>query len=109
MFRCLPDDPKIQEMDDIVRTWMFFSWAEDKEEQSVLLRNQGCLIGSFWNAKAAQEMLGFGDSQTISVSEEEVDEAFQKYVVEDRIKKEELKKIPKKKKKKRLVLKKENS
>ena len=76
MFQCLPDDPKIMKMDDMVKNWMFYSWVEDRTEESLLLRNQGCLIGSFWNPKAAQEILGIGNSKRISVSDENFDKAF---------------------------------
>ena len=95
MFQCLPDDPRIKEMDDTTKTWIFFSWLEDKDEHSLLLRNQGCLIGSFWNPKAAEELLGIGNSHKMSVSDEEADKAFQ-FVVDDRLRVEAEKNAPKK-------------
>lgn len=76
MFQCLPEDPKIMKMDEVVKNWMFFSWVEDKNEQSILLRNQSCLIGSFWNPKAAKEVLGIGDSRKVSVSDDDFEKAF---------------------------------
>ena len=100
MFQCLPDDPKIMEMDDMVKNWMFYSWAEDRAEKSLLLKNQGCLIGSFWNPKAAQEILGVGDSKRISVSDENYEKAF------ELVQKGVPKKAPKnKRKRKKLVFK----
>jgi hypothetical protein len=94
MFNCLPNDPKIAEMDDLIKTWMFFSWLEDKDEEHNLFKNLGCLIGYFWNPKAAREMLGYNEGEKISVSEEDFDKSV-KYV--ETYKKDSTKKRRKKK------------
>jgi hypothetical protein len=75
MFNCTPNDPKILEMDEITKSWMFFSWIEDKSEKTNLLKNLGCLIGSFWNPKGAKELLGIKDENTASVSNDDFEKA----------------------------------
>jgi hypothetical protein len=86
-------------MDDVTKAWMFFNWAEDTSEQNVLLRNQGCLIGSFWNPEAAREIMGEGIKK-ITTTDQEADNAWQ-FVVNQR----ENEQKPSKKKKKKIRIK----
>ena len=43
-----------------MKTWFYYSWLEDKEEESKKLKSLGCLIGSFWNPQGAKELMGEG-------------------------------------------------
>jgi len=76
MFRCEPDDPRITEMDDIKKTWMYYSWLESQGEENLRLRRLGCLIGSFWNPEAAKEMLGIGVNK-VAVSDEQFEKSIE--------------------------------
>ena len=77
MFNCLPNDPKVTEMNDAVKTWIFYSWIEDRSEQTTLLKNLGCLVGSFWNPEAAKKMLGINDGKDVSVSDEDFEKSIE--------------------------------
>jgi len=62
-FRLLPDDPAIEDMNPMLRAWMFYSWLEDYGDEFKLLENQSYLIGSFINPEAVRKMLGEGQKQ----------------------------------------------
>lgn len=66
----MPDDPDIENMDPIMRAWMFYNWIEDYNDESKLLENQGYLVGSFINPEAVKKALG-KDSKTFKASDEE--------------------------------------
>lgn len=92
-------------MDDITKTWMFFSWQEDTTEENLRYRNLGCLIGSFWNPKMADDIMGFESSSsdsleggnTVKVTEEQFDYIYDKFVKNQETKKD--KKLLRKKRK----------
>ena len=71
---------------------------EDKYEESIKLRNQACLIGSFWNAEAARKIMD-DDANTIAVSDEDFEKATQ-YMIEQNRKP---KKQPRRRNKKKIV------
>jgi len=101
MYGCEPTDPRIANMDDVTRTWMYFSWLESQSEENLKLRKVGCLIGSFWNPQAAKEILGVDDGSKISTTEDEFEAAFEKYVRKPREEAEAQKAIPKNRRKRR--------
>ena len=82
----MPTSSKIRNIDNVTKNWMFFSWLEDRIEKNELTHKQICLLGSFWNPKAAQEMLGMGDSRKVSVSDKDFENAV-KYVANAKPKK----------------------
>jgi len=73
MFKKFPDDPEIENMDPIMRAWMFHNWIEDFYDEHKTLENQGYLIGSFINPELVQRVLG-KDSETFVSSDKEFDE-----------------------------------
>jgi len=79
---------------------MFYNWIEDQLEESERTHKEICLLGSFWNPEAAKELLGIGNSQKVSVSDEDFEKAVE-YVSNTR------KETPKskRKRKKKLVIK----
>lgn len=68
----MPDDPEIEDMDPIMKAWMFYSWIEDYNDEFKLLENQGYLIGSFINPEAVRKLLG-KDTTTYASTDEEFD------------------------------------
>jgi len=68
----MPDDPEIEDMDPIMKAWMFYNWAEDYNDEFKLLENQSYLIGSFTNPEAVRKMLG-KDTEIHRSSNEEFD------------------------------------
>lgn len=85
-------------MDPILKAWMFYSWAEDYNDENKILENQGYLIGSFINPEAVKRALGAGD-KTFASTDEEFDR-FSKQLLE--YNKEADKKLKKRKRKSKL-------
>ena len=52
---CFPDDPEIENMDPVMRAWMFYNWLEDFQDENKLLENQSYLIGSFINPELVKK------------------------------------------------------
>ncbi len=92
-----PDDDRIENMDPITKLWMYENWLEDYKDKSELAKNHAYLLGSFWDPKAVQEMMGTSGN-TISSS----DEDFEKST--DLIRQEkQYKKVPIKKRRRRTI------
>lgn len=51
------DDPWFDEIDPVLKIYMYEHWCRDKEEQFEMARSQSILIGSFSNPTAARDML----------------------------------------------------
>lgn len=51
------DDPWFDEIDPILKIYMYEHWCKDKEEAFEMARSQSILIGSFSNPAAAKDML----------------------------------------------------
>lgn len=51
------DNPWFEELDPVLKVYMFEHWCRDKEEEFEMARSQSILIGSFTNPSAAQDML----------------------------------------------------
>lgn len=97
---CFPDDPEIENMDPVMRAWMFYNWLEDFQDENKLLENQSYLIGSFINPELVKKMLGVGANKFAS-SDEEFEETSRK-ILEANKKIDEEKK-PRKRKRKRKI------
>ena len=76
---------------------MYYQWAEDINEENKRLRDQACLIGSFWNAEAARKIMN-EDENTISTSDEDFEKAT-KYMIEQNRKSKQKKRRSNRKKK----------
>lgn len=98
---CFPDDPKIENIDPVMRAWMFYNWLEDYYDENKMLENQGILIGSFTNPELAQKILG-KDGQQMSSTDEEFEET-SRMVLEANKKADEEKQKTKKRKRKRKI------
>jgi len=51
------DDPWFDEIDPVLKVYMYEHWCRDKEEEFEMARSQSILIGSFSNPSAAKDML----------------------------------------------------
>lgn len=98
---CFPDDPQIENIDPIMRAWMFYNWLEDYEDQNKILENQGYLIGSFINPELVKKMLGHGAKQ-FSSSDEEFEETSRKVMEASKQIEEEQQKTHKRKRKRKV-------
>lgn len=43
-------------MDEYTKMWFFYSWIEDREEKSKLMKDFGCFVGSFYNPEMARKI-----------------------------------------------------
>lgn len=80
----MPDDPKINDMDPVLRLWMYYNWLEDIKEKVEITKNHAYLIGSFTNPEAVKSMMD-DHKNSVSVSEEEFEES-SKMILDDSIK-----------------------
>ena len=69
----MPDDPKITEMDPILKLWMYYNWIEDIKEKVEITKNHAYLLGSFYNPEAVRKIMD--DNDSIEISEEEFEES----------------------------------
>jgi|SRR5271165_7194227 len=98
---CFPDDPIIENMDPVMKAWMFYNWIEDFGDENKMLENQAMLIGSFTNPELVQKMLGHG--VTKSVSSDEEFEKISKLIMEEDEQFEKEQKQTRKRKRKRKI------
>jgi hypothetical protein len=61
MYKRLPDDPFITEMDPVQKRWLFNNWIASQNEQAELAKNHAYLVASFWNPEAVQQIMGDGN------------------------------------------------
>lgn len=61
MYKRLPDDPFITDMDPVQKRWLFNNWIAGQNEQAELAKNHAYLVASFWNPEAVQEIMGNGN------------------------------------------------
>jgi hypothetical protein len=73
MYRCLPDDPLIVDMDPVQKLWLYNNWIADQNEEAELAKNHAYLLASFWNAEAVQQILG--DDNVHTSTDEEFEES----------------------------------
>lgn len=74
MLKKLPSDSEIVNMDPALKSWLFYSWFNDKKEKLEELKNHALLISSFINPQAVRKML---DAQSVSTSENEFEESLE--------------------------------
>lgn len=72
---CLPTDPRILDMDDYTKMWHFYSWIEEREEKSQLMKDFGCFVGSFHNPEMARKIKEMENGKTFESDEEGLDMA----------------------------------
>ena len=61
LYKRLPDDPFITEMDPVQKRWLFNNWIASQNEQAELAKNHAYLVASFWNPEAVQQIVGDGN------------------------------------------------
>jgi len=92
----LPNDPFFEEMDPMVKLWLYESWSYEYEQKINQDRALGILIGSFTNPEAAKKLSGKLNPQ-FSVEEEEVDKIMEEIAKDDKLTKKQ--KVRKKRRK----------
>lgn len=93
----MPDDDEIEEMDPVMKMWMFYSWIEDNNEQVDLLKHTGYLIGSFIDPQAARQL---SNSNKTSVDDEAFEQQAKKIEEEGKKVRQEIKTGKRKRKRK---------
>ena len=51
-----PNDPEFEEMDPVLKMFMYAHWIEDQNEKVELLKNHGYLIASFIDPQAVKKI-----------------------------------------------------
>jgi hypothetical protein len=74
-FKKLPDDNFFEEMDPIMKLYMYEHWVQDFKEKNEFARSYSILQGSFSNPEMAKKMIN-SDNNTYSMAE--TDEEFDK-------------------------------
>jgi hypothetical protein len=72
----MPDDPALENMNPVLKLWMFENWLEDQNDDIELVKNHAYLIGSFINPEAVRQLTG-QDGNTHSLSDEEFDKSLE--------------------------------
>ena len=57
MYRRLPTDPFITDMDPVLKLWLYENWLGDHRDDAELAKNHAYLLGSFWNPEAVRQMM----------------------------------------------------
>lgn len=83
------DDPWFDELDPVLKVYMYEHWCRDKEEEFELARSTAILIGSFTNPSAAQDMLK-SENPDFASSDKDFEQSLK--IIEESKKKEEQKK-----------------
>jgi len=97
MFRQFPDSQILEDIDPIMKLWMFHNWWADQLDKAELAKNTAYLIGSFWNPEAVKQLTGEGSNQYMS-SDKEFEETWKMVQESKKVETE----APRKKRKKRL-------
>jgi hypothetical protein len=73
IYKTTPDDPRIVNMNPVLRLWMYENWIADKIENIDLAKNHAYLLGSFWNPEAVRKLIEEGT--TFESTDEELEES----------------------------------
>lgn len=65
-----PDDPKIENLNPAVKSWMFYNWIEDQNDDVELVKNHAYLLASFDHPEAVKKLTGESGQQFTSTDEE---------------------------------------
>jgi len=69
-------------MDPVIKMWMYENWLEDYKDNAELAKNHAYLLGSFWDPKAVQDLMG--TSGNVVISDEKEFEQSTELVLKDR-------------------------
>lgn len=79
----MPDDPWFEEMDFVLKLWLYESWCKDQEEKNNFARSYVILNGSFTNAEMARKMIK-QDNPDFESSEEDFDKTSKEMLKKNR-------------------------
>lgn len=95
-----PDDPWFEELDPILRLYMYESWYADLEDKNEFAKSYAILQGSFANPEMARKMVKL-DNPDFESSDEDFDKVSKSIIEKNR---QELKEASKLKRRKRKLL-----
>ena len=72
MWSCGIDDPRITDMDPVLKIWYYYQWLGDQRDDAELAKNHAYLLGSFSNPEAVQDLMS---RNTHESSDEELEES----------------------------------
>jgi hypothetical protein len=98
----MPDDPWFEDMNPVLRMWLYESWNQDFVEKNDFAKNYSILVGSFYNPDMARKMLDDpGDTRSIKSTEDDFLKSLQ--IVKKEMKKDE-QKSPHRRKRRRQII-----
>lgn len=65
----LPDDPWYEDLDPVLKRWLFENWIGDKKDDAELAKNHAYLLASFDHPDAVKQLVGEGNVH-VSTNEE---------------------------------------
>ncbi len=77
----MPYHPEIEDMDPILKLWMFENWIADQNDEVEIVKNHAYLVGSFINPEAVKKLLG--ESGQVHESSDEEFEASTQMVMNE--------------------------
>lgn len=89
MFGKLPDDPWFEELDPIIESWMYSSWAQDIHEKMDYAKEHGLLIGSFIDYDAAKKIMDADEKPDYMMTDEEFEQTAAQLLDKQKTPKEE--------------------
>lgn len=99
LYKKLPDDDFFEDLDPIMRAWMFNSWLEDIKEEAEKDKQLGLLIGSFTNYEAVKSIIS-AENPDHMMSDEEFDNVSQQILTK---KDNEVEPIKKRRRRRKLI------
>ena len=80
----MPDDPWFDELDPMLKIYMYQHWLRDHEEKNEFAKSYSTFIGSFYNPEMARQIMDSDKADNVTqTSEEEFDEST-RWVLADR-------------------------
>ena len=61
IYQKTPDDSFFEEMDPVLKRWLFENWVADKKDAAELAKNHAYLLASFSHPEAVKQLLGDGN------------------------------------------------
>lgn len=102
IYKKLPDDPFFEEIDPVLKAWMYNSWVQDIQEKMERSKELGLLIGSFTNYDAVRKIIKSENPDHI-MTDEEFDELSEKILTapQTQINSEQVEQNPKQRRRRR--------
>jgi hypothetical protein len=80
----MPDDPWFDELDPMLKIYMYQHWIQDYEEKNEFAKSYATFVGSFYNPEMARQIMDSEAPENVTESSEEEFDESTRWVLEDR-------------------------